>query len=177
MDDHENMQRLLELQRCLQNGEPNIIKPGRKLLKEGILTKMLSKQGRHEKLYTVLMNDIIVFNKIKKDELTLNSLKCMSIFPLSKCRVINVPDKGCMRIVCQEEEFILYHDQYSETQKWIDAILESVRNYLSDRKTLRKDNSSRRPVKRKDLHEYHETGLSPGRPLKKRKVVSYSIIL
>lgn len=178
MDDQENMQRLLELQRCLRSGEPNIIKPGRKLLKEGILTKMSTKQGQSEKLYTVLMNDIITFNQMKKDELTLNSLKCSSIFPISKCRIVEVPDKGCLRIVCQDEELILYHDQYSETKKWIDSISDCIENYLSDRKTLRKDSSSRRPVKRKDLHEYHEVGLSPGRPLKKRKLVScFSLVI
>lgn len=172
VDDHENMQRLLELQRSMRSGEPNIIKPGRKLLKEGILTKMSTKQGHSEKLYTVLMNDIIMFNKLKRDELTLNSMKCLCIFPLSKCRVIEIFDKGCLRIVCQEEELILYNDQYSETKKWVNAISDSIENYLSDRKTLRKDSSSRRPAKRKDLHEYHEAGLSPGRPLKKRKLVS-----
>lgn len=172
VDDHENMQRLLELQRYLRSGEPNVIKPGRKLLKEGILTKMCTKQGRSEKLFTVLMSDIIMFNKLKKDELIVNSIKCMSIFPLSKCRVVEIPNKGCLRIVCQEEELILYHEHYSETIKWIDAISDSIENHLSDRRTLRKDSSSRRPVKRKDLHEYHEVGLSPGRPLKKRKIVS-----
>lgn len=176
VDDQENMQRLLELQRCLRSGEPNIIKPGRKLLKEGILTKMSTKQCHSEKLYTVLMNDIMMFSKMKKDELTLNSMKCLSIFPISKCRVVEILDKGCLRIVCQEEELILYNEQYCETKKWIDAISDAIENYLSDRKTLRKDSSSRRPVKRKDLHEYHEVGLSPGRPLKKRKLVCKSYI-
>lgn len=177
VDDQENMQRLLELQRCLRSGEPNIIKPGRRLLKEGILTKMSTKQGQSEKLYTVLMNDIIIFNKMRKEELSLNSMKCMSIFPLSKCIVVEIQEKGCLRIVCQEEELILYQEQYCETKKWIEAISESIENYLSDRKTLRKGSSSRRPVKRKDLHEYHEVGLSPGRPLKKRKIVSTFYVL
>lgn len=173
VDDQENMQRLLELQRCLRSGEPNIIKPGRKLLKEGVLTKMSTKQGHSEKLYTVLMNDIIMFNKMKK-ELSLNSMKCLSIFPLSKCKVVEVADKGCLRIFSEDHELILYNEKYSETKKWIEAISESIDNYLLDRRTLRKDSSSRRPVKRKDLHEYHEVGLSPGRPLKKRKMVSIS---
>lgn len=172
VDDQENMQRLLELQRSLCSGEPNIIKPGRKLLKEGILVKMSTKQGPSQKLYAVLMNDIIIFNKMKKEHVNVNSLKCVSIFPLSKCRVVEVPDKGCLRIVCEDEELIMYHKQYSETKKWIDSITGAIQNYLSDRRTLKKDNSARRPVKRKDMHEYHEVGLSPGRPMKKRKIVS-----
>ncbi|XP_023023743.2 rho guanine nucleotide exchange factor 4 [Leptinotarsa decemlineata] len=170
VEDQENMQRLLELQRFLRSGEPIIVKPGRTLIKEGILVKMSTKNTPSEKLYTVLMNDIILFTKMKKDEPKVNSLKCLSIFPLSKCQVFEVLDKGCMRIKCQEEELILYHDQFSETKSWIEKIKNCVKNHLNDRKTLRKDSSSRRPVKRKDMHEYNEVGVSPGKPLKKRKL-------
>lgn len=168
------MQRLLELQRCMRSSEPNVIKPGRKLIKEGILVKMSTKNAPSEKLYTVLMNDIIMFLKMKKDDISVNSLKCLSIFPLSKCKIVEVLDKGCLKILCQDEELILYHNQFSETKTWINKIKEAIESHLSDRKTLRKDSSSRRPVKRKDLHEYHEVGLSPGRPMKKRKNVSIS---
>lgn len=162
------MQRLLEFQRCLR-GEPNVITPGRKLIKEGLLTKMSTKNAHSEKLYVVLMNDIIIFTKMKKDELKVNSLKCLSIFPLNKCKIIEILDKGCLKLICQDEELILYHDQFNETKNWIKAIKETIEDHLKDRKTLRKESSARRPVKRKDLHEYHEIGLSPGRPLKKRR--------
>ncbi|KAG5891002.1 hypothetical protein JTB14_022581 [Gonioctena quinquepunctata] len=157
VEDQENMQRLLELQRFLKSGEPIIIKPGRTLIKEGILIKMATKKAPKRKI---------------KDELKVNSLKCLSIFPLSKCRVVEVLDKGCMRLICQEEELILYHDQFSETKIWIEKIVSCIECQLNDRKTLRKDSSSRRPVKRKDLHEYNEVGLSPGKPLKKRRLES-----
>nr|CAH7719837.1 unnamed protein product [Callosobruchus chinensis] len=169
VEDHENTQRLLELQRYFRSGEPNVIKPGRKLIKEGILIKMSTKKGPKEKLYIVLMNDIMMFNKIKSEE-PVNSLKCVSIFPLGKCRIVEVLDKGCMKIVCQDEELILYHDELSETKIWIATIRDAIESHLNDRKTLRKDSSSRRPVKRKDILEYHEVGLSPGRPMKKRRV-------
>ncbi|KAJ8971241.1 hypothetical protein NQ314_000803 [Rhamnusium bicolor] len=169
VEDQENMQRLLEFQRCLCSGEPNMITPGRKLIKEGILMKM-STNAHSEKLYVVLMNDIIMFSKMKKDEPKVNSLKCLSIFPLSKCKVVEILDKGCLKIICQDEELILYHDQFSETKKWIKKVKDSIQIHINDRKTLRKESSSRRPVKRKDLHEYHEIGLSPGKPLKKRKI-------
>lgn len=171
VEDQENMQRLLEIQRFLKSGEPNIVKPGRTLAKEGILVKMGTKTAPSEKLYTVLMNDIILFGKMKKDELKINSMKCVSIFPLGKCKVLEILDKGCMKILCQEEELILYHEQFSETKSWIKATKEAIDTHLSGKKTLRKDSSSRRPVKRKDLFEYHEVGISPGKPLmKKRKL-------
>ncbi|CAG9824346.1 unnamed protein product [Phaedon cochleariae] len=167
--DQENMQRILEIQRYLKSGEPIIVKPGRTLIKDGILVKMSTKNCPSEQLYTVLMNDIILFSKIKK-ELKVNSLKCLSIFPLGKCKIVEVLDKGCLKIICQEEELILYHEQFDETKNWIDKIQNAIKSHLSDRKTLRKDSSSRRPVKRKDLHEYHEIGISPGKPLKKLKM-------
>ncbi|XP_072400066.1 rho guanine nucleotide exchange factor 39 [Diabrotica undecimpunctata] len=171
VEDQENMQRLLELQRSLKSGEPNIVTPGRTLVKEGILVKMGTKNCPSEKLYTVLMNDIILFAKTKKEELQVNSLKCMSIFPLGKCKVLEILDKGCMKILCQNDELVLYHDQFSETKIWIETLKEAIESHLSGRRTLRKDSSSRRPVKRKDMFEYHEVGISPGRPLiKKRKM-------
>ncbi|KAJ8950622.1 hypothetical protein NQ318_010821 [Aromia moschata] len=169
VEDQENMQRLLEFQRCLRSGELNVIMPGRKLLKEGILMKLPTNNIHSERIFVVLMSDIIVFSKMKSEEPKVNSLKCTSIFPLGKCKVIELLDKGCLRIICQEEEFVLYHDQFSETKKWITKIKEAIQIHVSNRKTLRKESSAWRPVKRKDIHEYHEVGLSPGRPLKKRK--------
>lgn len=48
------------------------------------------KNGHSEKLYVVLMNDIIIFNKMKKEDLVVGSLKVDCIFPLNKCKVIEV---------------------------------------------------------------------------------------
>lgn len=162
------MQRLLELQRCLSDSSPSIIIPGRILKREGILNKVSSKKGHSEKLYTVLMSDIIMFNKIKKPAPKL-SLKCDLILPLNKCRIVELLDKGSFRIICQKVEIVLFNEQLSETKLWISNIHNAIDSLLNDRKTLKKESSSRRPVKRKDVHEYHEAGLSPGRPLKKRK--------
>ncbi|XP_066257647.1 rho guanine nucleotide exchange factor 39-like [Euwallacea similis] len=172
VEEQENAQRLLELQRYLRSGDPNIIMPGRRLKKEGILHKMSTKQNGHsEKLYVVLMNDIIMFNKMKSKDLIIGSLKTYCILPLNKCKVTEILDKGCLKINCQDEELILYHDQLSEMLAWIESIKQAIDDYLEDRKTLRKESSNRRPVKQKDLNEYHEVGISPGQPLKKRKIV------
>lgn len=40
MTEQENICRMITIQRCLQNGKPKIITPGRKLLKEGKLDKV-----------------------------------------------------------------------------------------------------------------------------------------
>lgn len=54
------------------------------------------KNGHSEKLYVVLMNDIIIFNKMKKEDLVVGSLKVDCIFPLNKCKVIEVRMKYLM---------------------------------------------------------------------------------
>ncbi|XP_050316276.1 FYVE, RhoGEF and PH domain-containing protein 6 isoform X2 [Anthonomus grandis grandis] len=169
VDQQENAQRLLELHRYMRAGEPNIITPGRVLKKEGILHKMSTKKNGHsEKLYVVLMNDIILFTKMKKEHLLVGSLKVCNIFPLNKTKITEILDKGCMKLTSQEEELILYHDQLSEMVAWVESIQNAIDSYLEDR-TLRKESSNRRAVKRKDINEYHEIGVSPGQPLKKRK--------
>lgn len=50
------------------------------------------KNGHNEKLYVVLMNDILMLNKFKKDNLTVGSLKPNYIFPLNKCKVTEVSE-------------------------------------------------------------------------------------
>ncbi|KAL1501709.1 hypothetical protein ABEB36_006990 [Hypothenemus hampei] len=171
VEEQENSQRLLEIQRYLRSGEINLIVPGRKLKKEGVLHKMGSKRtGHSEKFYVVLMNDLLILNKMRREELSVGSLKINCILPLNKCILTEILDKGCLKINCQDEELILYHEKFSEMLEWIKIIKQAIQEYLEDRKTLRKESSNRRPVKRKDLSEYHEVGVSPGHPLKKRKM-------
>ncbi|KAH0813008.1 hypothetical protein GEV33_009781 [Tenebrio molitor] len=155
IQEQENMQRLIELQRCLQSGEPNVITPGRYLIKEGLLMRISPKTGHSQKMHVVVMNDIVMFCKMKKDEL----------------KVQKVLDKGAFKVICENEEMVLYHESYHETIKWIDEIEGVIRRLVDDRKTLKKENTVRRPVKRKDLGEYNEIGLSPGKKLRKRKSV------
>lgn len=178
--ERENMQRLIELQRCLQENDLNIITPGRHLTKEGTLMRISNNKSSYsQKTHVVLTNDIIIFCKIKKEGLKVNSLKCSGIYPLNKCRIMEILDKGSFRLICQEEEIVLYHKSFSETRDWIECIKSSIQTLLEDRKTLRKENSARRPVKRKNVNEYNEIGISPGRKLKKKRssYVSYNKML
>ncbi|RZC35008.1 RhoGEF and/or PH domain containing protein [Asbolus verrucosus] len=174
IQERENMQRLIELQRCLQSGEPNVITPGRNLIKEGALMRISPKDGHSHKMHVVLTNDIVMFCKMKKDEVKVNSLKCSGIYPLIKCKVQEVLDKGAFKLICQNEEIVLYHESLSETLKWIEEIKTVIQTLLNDRKTLRKENTIKRPVKRKDLNEYNEIGLSPGKKLRKKKIAFVS---
>ncbi|XP_044758126.1 putative protein tag-52 isoform X2 [Coccinella septempunctata] len=169
VEDQENMQRLLEVQRCIKNNQPSIITPGRALLKEGILLQFDGKVGPSEKFYVILLSDLILFCKMKCSTLKPNSLKCKKIFPLNKCVVIENPEKGCFQIHCEGDDFILYDRVLSVTKDWVSATKDAIDKCIEKRKTLRKESSSRKPVKRREFNEYNDVGLSPGVPLKRRR--------
>lgn len=169
VDNQENMQHMLDLQTRLLNQQPSLIKPGRRIIKEGVLSKMAQNGSAYRKKYFILMNDIIIYCKIKSSNPKApNSLKCSGIMPLSKCKVIDDRATGCFKIVCQNEEIALYHEKVDESQKWREAINNAILKHAQNRLTLRKESSTRRPVKRKHLDEYEELGVSPGKPRKKR---------
>lgn len=169
VEQQERTQEMLELQRCLANQQPSLIKPGRYIIKQGVLRKM-SKNGTHSyKRYFVLMNDIVMYCKIKgSNPKNTNSLICSTILPLSKCKISEISNKGCLKISCQDEEVIFYDTRVSETQDWVEKLKMAIKRYLDNRLTLRKENTIRRPVKRKHFDEFESADLSPGKPLRKR---------
>jgi len=59
----DGLQRLLLVQRALKNGRPNIVAPGRKLIKEGIVNKVSRKgKGSQPRLF-FLLTDMLVYTK------------------------------------------------------------------------------------------------------------------
>lgn len=160
---------MIELQGCLVNQQPALIKPGRKIIKEGMLYKLSQSGNQYNKKYFVLMSDILMYCKMKgSNQKAPESLKCSAILPLNKCTVTEYPTSGCFKIICQNEEITVYHERGSEGREWIIALKDTIAKHMRNRLTLRKESSTRRPVKRKHLNEYEELGVSPGKPRKKR---------
>lgn len=172
VEQQERTQEMLELQRSLVNQQPSFIKPGRYIVKQGILQKM-AKNGAHSyKRYFILMNDIIMYCKMKgSTPKNPRSLVCSAILPLSKCKISEIKNKGCFKINCQEEELIFYDTRLTETQDWIKTLNETIKRYLDNRHTLKKENTIRRPIKRKHFDEFESADLSPGKPLRKRLIL------
>lgn len=169
LKDQENAQRLIELQRNLRGGYPSILKADRKLIKEGIL-KEVSPKNNDAKRYLILMNDIFMLCKLKKDNPNLpNALKCTSIFPLNKCKITENLSKGAFNIMCENDLIVLYHEHAKEAEEWVQIFKNTINDYLNNRRTLRKDSSSRRPAHNKHVHEYQDLGISPGQPRKIRR--------
>lgn len=172
VEDQENTQKMLELQRCLVNQQPSLIKPGRSIIKQGFLNKMSQKGTHSYKRYFVLMSDIIMYCKLKNSNPKQpNSLVCSAILPLSKCKITEMFNKGCFKINCQDEELVLYDAKLSETQDWAKSLKHTIQHYLDNRLTLKKENTLRRPIKRKRFDDYEVPDLSPGKPLRKRLIL------
>ncbi|KAJ9579954.1 hypothetical protein L9F63_004427, partial [Diploptera punctata] len=148
VQEHENMQRMLKLQRCLCGGKPRIITPGRRLIKEGILMKVSEKGRRSHFRYFVLFSDMLMYCKIKISPPSgPNSLKCCCILPLKKCTVDEILSKGMFKVTCHGETIILCSPSIEEGDSWISALKNAVKQYHECRQTLRKDSSSRRPMR------------------------------
>ncbi|KAB0796747.1 hypothetical protein PPYR_10808 [Photinus pyralis] len=171
IEDQENAQLLLEFQRSLLHGVPSIVRPGRKLIKKGVLT-VVTDADKKSKKCVVLMSDILMYCKIKKNDVNLpNSLKCYGIFPLNKCKLVKNLSKGAFTINCEDESLTVYHEHASEIEDWVRAVDGRIKQYLNERRTLRKDSSSRRPaVHKRNLEQYQEVGVSPGVPRRKRLI-------
>lgn len=65
VEDQENLTMMLNIQNSLTNRIPHIVKPSRKVIKEGILFKY-SANGTLLKRYCVLCSDIFMYCKILK---------------------------------------------------------------------------------------------------------------
>lgn len=65
VQDHDDTQIMIDLQNSFLNHMPTIIKPGRKVIKQGVLQK-ISSNGTSMKRHCVLMSDIFLYCKILK---------------------------------------------------------------------------------------------------------------
>ncbi|XP_055846861.1 putative protein tag-52 [Episyrphus balteatus] len=153
IEDQEVTQRLLNLQNSLINRTPNIVKPSRKVIKEGILNKV-NRKGDEIKRYCVLMSDIFMYCKILKDRpkdtVVENSLECCCIFPLKKCKVYEM-FPGNFKITCQGDGIILCTSDLNLGRTWVGFIKDAIELHIICRKTLRKESSKRTPIRKKDI--------------------------
>lgn len=171
VEDQEVTQMLINLQNSLVNHSPNIVKPSRKVIKEGLLNKV-TRTGGEIKRYCVLMSDIFMYCKIIKDRtpntIVENSLECCCIFPLKKCKVYELLP-GHFKITCQSDGIIFSSADLQVCSAWVGFIRDAIDLHIQCRKTLRKESSKRTPLRKKDVKHFGDDYmLSP----KQKKSVS-----
>jgi len=171
VEEQEITQYLIHLQNSLVNRTPNIVKPSRRVIKEGMLFKITHK-GQQIKRYCVLMSDIFMYCKVLKERPSNtqveNSLECCCIFPLKKCKVYEMLP-GNFKLTCQSDGIIFGSDDLQLSRTWVGFIRDAIDLHVQCRKTLRKDSSKRTPIRKKDMKKFGaDYVLSPN----KRKCVS-----
>ncbi|XP_068149128.1 FYVE, RhoGEF and PH domain-containing protein 6 isoform X1 [Drosophila tropicalis] len=156
VEEQEITQYLIHLQNSLVNRTPNIVKPSRRVIKEGILQKITHK-GTEIKRYCVLMSDIFMYCKMIKERpsntVVENSLECCCIFPLKKCKVYEMLP-GNFKLTCQNDGIIFGAGDLQQSRTWVSFIRDAIDLHVQCRKTLRKDSSKRTPIRKKDIKKF-----------------------
>lgn len=151
----ENVQRMLALQRSLVGGQPKIVVPGRLLVKEGVLMKLSRKTKAYHERRFFLFNDMLMYCKVRRFDVLHEAplFSCSCILPIKHCKAEPLGGDGkrqrvYFKIICQEESFVVYCDNFATGQAWIEAINTTAFTFVEQRKTLRKQSTARRPLRR-----------------------------
>ncbi|XP_003427547.1 FYVE, RhoGEF and PH domain-containing protein 3 [Nasonia vitripennis] len=140
--EYEDTQKLLELQKHI-SGPINLVKPGRKLIQQGPLMRVSRNGNTSFRRHFVLLSDTLLYCKGSPDD----SLTVCCILPLNKCKIERVLSNGLFKVVCMQETLLLYAEN-GDSEAWIEVLQEAVKKYIECRQTLRKDSSSRVPMRK-----------------------------
>ena len=141
VEEYEETQKLLDLQKHIVS-PVNLVKPGRKLIRQGPLMRVSRRGNSSFKRHFVLLSDTLLYCKGDPN----HSLTVCCLLPLKKCKIERVLSNGLFRVVCLQEILLLYSEN-GDSEAWIQSLQQSVKKYMECRQTLRKDSSSRVPVR------------------------------
>ncbi|XP_012264904.2 putative protein tag-52 isoform X1 [Athalia rosae] len=161
--EHEDMQKLLELQRHI-HGSINLVKPGRKLIRQGTLMRVSRGGSASYRRHFVLLSDTLLYCKGDPD----SSLTICCLLPLNKCSIQRVLSGGLFRVTCLQESLLLYSES-GDSEEWIQSLQEAVKKYIECRQTLRKDSSSRRPLRKNKVNEFSSENITAGKRFKRKR--------
>ena len=155
--DYENSRIMIDIQKSLQGGVPKIIKPDRKLIKQGNLMKVNKNGGHAQPRYVILFSDMLMYCKIKGNihggvlELPKHdALEVCAVLPLKHTVVDEVVGKGVFTIKCQKEHLVLYSPN-AEDSDWVDIIQKAIKTLKKNKASLRRESSTFEPMRKPDL--------------------------
>lgn len=160
ISEHDQTMKILELQKSIFGLDEAILQPGRKLIKQGKLTKICRKSNKTRAIF--LFSDIIIYAALAKE--TPISAFNSSIFSTEKSRnlnpfamgesfvfhrkislddiqVVDVRDSElvqcCFQIQTPEKSFALICQNFDDKYSWIRHIDQAVRAHASKKNSLR----------------------------------------
>ncbi|XP_011858472.1 PREDICTED: uncharacterized protein LOC105556030 [Vollenhovia emeryi] len=167
---NEETQKLLNLQKCIVTSI-NLVKPGRILIKQGSLMRVSRRGNSAYRRYFVLLNDTLLYCKGEPE----TSLNISCVLPLNKCSLTCVLSKKLFRITCLHETFLLYSEK-DDSNEWIQSIQSAIRKYTECRQTLRKESSSRKPLRHKNINQFSSDDI-PAKSVKRKRCVKDEEVL
>lgn len=126
VEQQEETRKLLKLQKCITN-PINLVKPGRKLIKQGALMRVSRRGNSAYRRYFVLLSDTLLYCKGDPE----NSLTVCCVLPLNKCKVECVLSGGLFCVTCLNETLLLYSEK-NDSNLWIEAVQTSIKKVLLD---------------------------------------------
>ncbi|KAK0396276.1 hypothetical protein QR680_001652 [Steinernema hermaphroditum] len=123
----------------------DIMVPGRKLLKSGILYEVDSRARMKRHIW--LFSDILVAGKKKMN----GRYECCFVYPIRHCEISCNGSNFSFLIKCRDESTMLTADSYGISQSWIVLIEVTISQAKSCRSTLRKESSKQRPWRKKKI--------------------------
>lgn len=117
----------------------------------------------------IKFNFFISLQDRKPETVVDNSLDCCCIFPLKKCKV-NEIFAGKFKLTCIGEGIILCSEDVDTGRSWIRAIKKAVDDHIETRKTLRKDSSKRKPMRKREVKKFEKFEAELMSPSEKKNV-------
>jgi len=157
--DKDNVQRMLGIQRRLVGGQPRIVVPGRRFIKEGTLMKVSRKGNSSQERLFFLFNDMLMY--CKQSACKPKLLECCCVLPIQHCTVEPVLWGGSLfKLACHDETLLLYTENQEEGQEWIGALKAAIGEFTENRQTLKRLSSGRYPLRRGAIRRRREPSLS-----------------
>ena len=180
--DYENNKIMIDIQKSLQGGLPKIIKPDRKLVKQGNLMKVNKSGGHAQPRYVILFSDMLMYCKFKGslsggviDLPKTDALEVCCILPLKHLTVEEVVGKGVFTLKCQNENLILY-SPHAEDSDWVDQIQRTIKTLKKNKATLRRESSMFQPMRKPDLIKMRRESLGKIMLMRKSEEVKTEVL-
>ncbi|XP_041366523.1 rho guanine nucleotide exchange factor 39-like [Gigantopelta aegis] len=177
---HENFEKMLNIQKSFDRSAPKILTPGRQFIREGVLKKVARRTGKAQERMFFLFSDVLLYGKPKLVDSGKKMYSCCCVLPLKHCHVepvfiTNLPKLdggGMFMISCKDECLLLYSDDTQNAKSWTADVNKAISKLCTDRKTLRKPSSNIMPLRGKSLRRKTRADKKEELSIKSKKVMT-----